>query len=187
MSLYRSLLHHPHLLHSCLSTSQLDVLRMAGVFCVLVVYLLSKYHCEFAKGNLECVSRRCVCFWLPDTPVSIALVDSFSYIKVSVEASNPMYPKVSPKIREAIFSGVEAAATALRYNNSRPKPAFLCGKCSSESPPHAATPAIDDGYLVCTTSKIYEPLTKQHTVWFDVKLSAAHFTEGKNLFNLPSD
>ena len=98
-----------------------------------------------------------------------------------------MYLKVCPKIREAIFSGVEAAARALKYNNSRPKPAFLCGKCSSESPPHGATPAIDDCYLVCTKSKSYEPLTKQHTLWFDVKLSAAHFAEGKNLFNLSSN
>ena len=158
-----------------------------GVFCALVVYLLSEYHWEFAKGKLECVSRSCVCFRLPNTPVSIALVDSFSFYKVSVEAPDSMYLKVCPKIREAIFSGVEAAATALRYNNSKPKPAFMCGKCSSESPPHAATPAIDDGYLVCTTSESYEPLTKQHTVWLDVKLSTSHFTEGKNMFDLPSN
>ena len=64
---------------------------------------------------------KCVCFRLPDIPVSIALVDSFSFFKVNVEAHNPMYPKVCPKIREAIFSGVEAAARALRYNNSKPK------------------------------------------------------------------
>ena len=158
-----------------------------GVFCALVVYLLSACHWGFAKGTLQCVSRNCVCFQLPDSPVRVALVDSFSFFKVSVEAPDSMYPKVCPKIREAISSGVEAAARALRYNNSRPKQAFLCGKCSSESPPHAATPAIDDGYLVCTKSESYEPLTKQHTVWFDVKLSAAHFIEGKNLFNLPSD
>ena len=156
-----------------------------GVFCALVVYLLSECHWEFAKGISACVSRSCVCFQLPDTPVSIALVDSFSFFKVSVEAPEPMYPKICPKIRAAIFSGVEAAARALKYNNSKPKLAFLCGKCSSESPPHAATPAIDDGYLVCTQSKSYETLTEQHTVWFNVKLSAA--TEGKNLFNLPSD
>ena len=120
-----------------------------GVFCALVVYLLSKFDCEFAKGISECVSRSCVCFWLPDTPVSIAHVDSFSSFKVSVEAPNPMYPKVCPKIREAAFSGVEAAARAWRYNNSEPKLPFLCGKCSSGSPPHAATPVIDDGYLLC--------------------------------------
>ena len=157
-----------------------------GVFCALVVYLLSECHWEFGKGISECVSRSCVCFQLSDTPVSIALVDSFSFFKVSVDAPDSMYPKVCPKIREAIFSGVEAAARALKYD-SKPKPAFLCGKCSSESPPHAATSSIDDGYLVCTKSQSYEPLTKQHTVWFDVKLSAAHFTEGKNMFDLPSN
>ena len=158
-----------------------------GVFCALVVYLLSKCNWEFAKGISECVSRSRVCFQLPDIPVSIALVDSFSFFKVTVEAPEPMYPKVCPKIREAIFSGVEAAATALRYNNSKPKPAFLCGKCSSELSPHAATPSIVYGYQLCTKSKSYEPLTKQHTLWFDVKLSAAHFAEGKNLFNLSSN
>ena len=159
-----------------------------GVFCALVVYLLSECNWEFAKGTSECVSRSCVCFWLPDTPVSIALVDCFSFFKVSVEAPDVMYPKVCPKIREDIFTGVEAAARALKYNNSRPKLAFLCGKCSSESPPHAATLSTDDCYLVCTESKSYdETRTKQHTVWFDVKLSTAHYTEGKNLFNLPSD
>ena len=157
-----------------------------GVFCALVVYLLSECHWEFAKGISECVSRSCVCFQLPDTPVSIALVDSFSFFKVTVEAPEPMYPKVCPKIREALFSGVEAAARTLKYNNSKPKPALLCGKCSSKSPPHAATLSTDHCYLMCTKSKSYEPLTKQHTVWFDVKPSTAHFTEGKeNMLHLP--
>ena len=143
-----------------------------GIFCALVVYLISESYWKFAKGTSECVSRSCVCFQLPDAPVSIALFDSFSFFKVSVEAPNPLHPKVCPKIREAIFSGVEAAARALKYNNSKPKPAFLCGKCSSESPPHAATPVIDDEqcYLMCTKSTNYGPLKKQHAVWLDVKL-----------------
>ena len=153
-------------------------------FCALVVYLLSKCNWEFGKETSECVSRSCVSFQLPDTPVSVTLVDSFSFFKVSVETPDPMYPKVCPKIQEAIFNGVEAAARALRYNNSRPKPAFLCGKCSSEMSPRAATPAIDDGYLVCTKSESYEPLTKQHTVWFELKLSTACLTEGEQ--NMPS-
>ena len=142
-----------------------------GVFCALVVYLLSECHWEFAKGTCECVSRICVCFQLPDAPVSIVLFDSFSFFKVSVEAPDPMYPKVCPKIQEAIFIGVEAASRALKYNNSKPKPAFLCSKCSSESPLHAATPVIDEQcYLVCTKSTNYEPLKKQHAVWLDVRL-----------------
>ena len=161
-----------------------------GVFCALVVYLLSECHWEFAKGISECVSRSCVCFQLPDTPVSIELVDSFSYFKVSVEAPDVMYPKVCPKIREAIFSGVDAAATALRYNNLKPKPAFLCGKCGSESP-HATIPTNCDEicYLICTKStSCYESLTEQHTVWFDVKKSTTDFAAGKHyLSHLPSD
>ena len=162
-----------------------------GVFCALVVYLLSECHWEFSKGKLECVSRSCVCFHLPDTPVSIELVDSFSYFKVSVEAPDVMYPKVCPKIREAIFSGVDAAATALRYNNSKPKPAFLCGKCGSESPSHATIPTNCDEicYLICTKStSCYESLTEQHTVWLDVKKSTTDFAAGKHyLSHLPSD
>ena len=80
-----------------------------------------------------------------------------------------MYPKVCPMIREAIFSGLKAAAESLRYNNSTPVPAFFC-KCSSS--PHAATPVIDDAdcYLICTmTDGDSGPLLKQHSVWLDVK------------------
>ena len=162
-----------------------------GVFCALVVYLLSECHWEFGKGKLECVSRSCVCFHLPDTPVSIELVDSFSYFKVSVEAPDVMYPKVCPKIREAIFSGVDAATTALRYKNSKPKPAFLCDKCGSESPSHATIPTNCDEicYLICTKStSCYESLTEQHTVWFDVKKPTTDFAAGKHyLSHLPTD
>ena len=162
-----------------------------GVFCALVVYLLSKCDWEFAKGTSEYVSRSCICFQLSDAPVSIALFDSFSFFKVSVEAPNPMYPKVCPKIREAIFSGVDAAATALRYNNSKPKLAFLCGKCCSDSPPHATIPTNYDEhcYLMCTKStSCYESLTEQHTVWLDVQKSTTDFAAGKHyLSHLPSD
>ena len=80
---------------------------------------------ESAKGIPKCVSRSCVHLQLCDKPVSTALVDSFTFFKVHVEAPGPMYPKVCPKIREALFNGVEAAAKSLRYNNSTPVPAFF--------------------------------------------------------------
>ena len=134
-----------------------------GVFCALVVYLISKCQWKFAcnvKGDPLCVSRGCVRFKFPGKPASIVLVDSFSYFEVHVAMRNSMYPKVCPMIREAIFSGLKAAAEALRYNNSTPVPAFFC-KCSSS--PHAATPVIDDEdcYLMCTmTDDDGGPLTK---------------------------
>ena len=139
-----------------------------------MVYLLTKCQWKFAKGVPECVSRSCVHLYLPDKPVSIALVDSFTFFKVSVEAPDPTYPKVCPKIREDLFNGVEAAAKSLRYNNSTPVPAFFC-KCSS--PPHAA---IEDGYLMCTKSTNYGPLTEQHSVWLNMNMPTATATEGKS-------
>ena len=152
-----------------------------GVFCALVVYLISKCKWKFAcnvKGNPLCVSRGCVRFQFPGKPASIVLVDSFSYFEVHVTMRSTMYPKVCPMIREAIFSGLKGAAEALRYNNSTPVPAFFC-KCSSFS--HAATPVIDndDCYLMCTmTDDDGGPLTEQHSVWLNVKLPTADTADG---------
>ena len=134
-----------------------------GVFCALVVYLISVSGWKFAKGNPLCVSRNCVCFQLPGKPLCITLVDSFTFFELHVKAPNTMYPELCPMIRIAIFSGLKAAAESLRYNNSTPVPAFVCTECSSS--PHAAT--IDDQgcYLTCTVSTNFMPLTKKHTVW----------------------
>ena len=151
-----------------------------GVFCALVVYLISKCGWNFARGvsgSPLCVSRSCVCFQLSGKPTCITLVDSFTYFEVHVKAPDTKYPKICPMIRRVIFSGVKVAAETLRYNNSTPVPAFFC-KCSS--PPHAATHTIDDEdhYLMCTKSTSYEPLTKQHAVWLDITLPPPPATKG---------
>ena len=154
-----------------------------GLFCALVVYLISKCQWKFArdvKGTPLCVSRSCVRFQFPGKPASIVLVDNFSYFEVHVTMRNTMYPKVCPMIQEAIFSGLKAAADALRYNNSTPVPAFFC-KCSSS--PHAAIPVTDDEdcYLMCAmTDDDSGPLMKQHSVWLSVKLPMADTAEGKD-------
>ena len=138
-----------------------------GVFCALVVYLISKCDWKFAsslEGTPLCVSRSCVHFQLPGKPVCLVLVDSFSYFEVHVAAPDTMYPKLCPLIREAVFSGLKAAYEALRYNNSTPIPAFFC-ECSS--PPHTATPFMEGGdhLLLCTKCTKYGVLSKEHKVW----------------------
>ena len=138
-----------------------------GVYCALVVYLLSQHHWKIAcgpKGTPFCVSRSCIYFQLPDTPVSVVLVDSFAFLEVHVKAPETEYDSVCPRIREAIFSGLKAAADVLRYNNSTPVPAFLC-KCSS--PPHTAIPDVKGCYLMCTKCTAHGPLTQQHRIWLD--------------------
>ena len=149
-----------------------------GLFCALVVHLLSKCQWKFAcsnQGTPLCVSRSCIRFQIPGKPVSITLVDSFTYFQLHVETLSTKLPKVCPMIRESIFNGLKAAAEALRYNNSTPVPAFFC-ECSS--PPHVATPTIDDDdcSLMCTNSYKPKPLTKQHTVWLS---ATTDISEGK--------
>ena len=141
-----------------------------GVFCALVVYLISVSGWKVGKGTPYCVYRNCVCFQLPGKPACITLVDSFTYFELHVKAPNSMYPELCPMIRVAIFSGLNAAAKALKYSDCTAAPAFFC-KCSL-SHPHAAT--IDEGlYLICTRqSTHYESLTNYHAVWLDVKLPA---------------
>ena len=154
-----------------------------GVFCAVVVYLLSKCQWKFARyieGNPLYVSRSCVHFKFPGKPASIVLVDSFTYFEVHIEIRDALYPKVCPMIRDSIFSGLKVAAKTLRYNNSTSVPAFFC-KCSS--PPHAATPVIedDDCYLMCTmTDNDGGLLMKQHSVWLGVQLPTANAVEGKH-------
>ena len=149
-----------------------------GVFCALVVYLLSNCQWTFAcsdQGTPLCVSRSCIRFQISGKPVSITLVDSFKYFQLHVETVSIKSPKVCPMIRESIFRGLKAAAESLKYNNSTPVLAFFC-KCSSSL--HAATPTIDDEdrYLTCTKSKKPRPLTKQHTVWLS---DTTDIAEGK--------
>ena len=157
-----------------------------GVFCALVVHLLSK--CQWKveynpKGTPLCVSRSCVRFQLPGKPVSIVLVDTFSYFEVHVTTRNTMYSKFCPMILEAIFSGLKAAAKTLKYNNSTPVPGFFC-KCSS--PPHAATPVIsdDDCYLMCTKCSSSGTFTKQHSVWLDETIPIRDTGDGKHCLSL---
>jgi len=138
-----------------------------GVFCALVVYLLSECHWEFAsslEGTPLCVSRNCVHFQLPGKPVCFVLVDSFNYFELHVAAPNTMYPKLCPSIRGTIFSGLKEAYKALRYNNSTPTSAFFC-ECSL--PPHTAVPFMEGGdhLLLCTKCTKYRDLGKEHKVW----------------------
>ena len=146
-----------------------------GVFCALIVYLISVSGWKFARGRTPyCVSRNCICFQLPGKPACITLVDSFAYFELHVKAPNTMYPELCPMIRVAIFSGLKAAAESLNYNNSTPVPAFVCN-CSSS--PHAATFDDQGRYMICTTSTNYPPLTKQHTVWLQT-LPSSPVAEG---------
>ena len=67
-----------------------------GVFCALVIYLLSKCQWKFAcdvRGNPLCISHSCIRFQFPGKPASIVLVDCFSYFEVHVTMAIPCTPR----------------------------------------------------------------------------------------------
>ena len=140
-----------------------------GIFCGLVVYLHSscRWNISYqADDTPVCVSRNCIVFQLPGRPVTVTLIDSFSYLEVHITAPDCMYTKFCPEVRKSIFLGLEKAAQAFHYNESEPQVAFFCN-CSS--PSHAATPYIhgQDRYLVCTKTSNYTTLENKHSIWLE--------------------
>ena len=119
---------------------------LLGVFCALVVYLLFQANWELlldAKSRSPIkVHRNTIHFKVPgDLPGKIILSDSFStYFQFSIEKTpRALCSKVCPQIREAILAGLHKASSALHYNNSVPKDAFICLEHSTDTAtPHAS-------------------------------------------------
>ena len=122
------------------------------------------------------VDRNTVHFEVPgDLPGEIILSDSFStYFQVSIhlpeKAPRALCSTVCPQIRETIIAGLRKASSALHYNNSVPKYAFLCCEhgTSSTVTPHASVVDRTHTLMTCTLNpaKICSTLTEDHLVWF---------------------
>ena len=129
------------------------MMEMLGVFCALVAYLLSQAKWELLLDtSSRCpvkVDRNTIHFKVPvDLPGKIILSDSFStYYQVSIEKTpRDLCSKVCPQIRETILAGLRKASSALHYNNSVPKDAFLCLEHSTDiATPHASVVVLTHG------------------------------------------
>ena len=149
---------------------------LLGVFCALVAYLLSQAKWELLLDtSSRCpvkVDRNTIHFKVPgDLPGKVILSDSFStYYQVSIEKTpRDLCSKVCPQIRETILAGLRKASSALHYNNSVPKDAFLCLEHSTDTAmPHASVVAGSRTLMTCTLNpdEVYSSLTEEHLVWF---------------------
>ena len=153
---------------------------LLGVFCALVAYLLSQAKWELlldaSSRSPVKVDRNAVHFKVPDgLPGKIILSDSFStYFQVSIHLPKgaPATPcsKVYPQVRETIVRGIRRASSALHYNNSVPKDAFLCCEHSTfrTVKPHASVVDTTRTLMTCTLNpdKFCSRLTEKHLVWF---------------------
>ena len=153
---------------------------LLGVFCALVAYLLSqaKWKLLFDASSRSPikVDRNVVQFEIPgDLAGVITLSDSFStYFQVSIQlpekAPRALCSTVCPQICETILAGLRKASSALHYNNSIPKFAFLCSEhgTSSTVTPHASVVDSSRTLMTCTLNpaKFCSTLTEEHLVWF---------------------
>ena len=153
---------------------------LLGVFCALVAYLLSqaewKLLVEASSRSPVRVDRNAVQFEVPGgLPGAITLSDSFStYFQVSIQlpenAPRALCSTVCPQIRETILAGLRKASSALHYNNSIPRDAFLCleHSASNTATVHASVVDSTSKLMTCTLNpaKFCSTLTEDHLVWF---------------------
>lgn len=143
-----------------------------GVFCSLVVYLLSDSNRSPSPWKLvvdcfttpECLHRNCVKFMIPEYPGTVTLIDSFAFFEVHVGTSSELSQLLCSFIRKAMFAGLEKVISNLRYD-SQPKLAFLC-PCSRESF-HPASISAGESYWICTKDpgKCYGYIDEKQQLW----------------------
>ena len=150
-----------------------------GIFCCLVVYLIN--HCKWqvklpSTGSPILLARNCVKFSIPDSACTVTLIDSYANFEIHISAPHAVCRKMCPTVRNLIFDGIDAAATTLHYNNSKPRMALICththngsGQTSSTKPSvplHAATITEDQEYWVCTRDvDVHGELTEKEKIW----------------------
>ena len=147
-----------------------------GIFCCLVVHLINQEQWKVVhpSGAPILVSRNCIRFKLPQSPCTLTLVDSFSHFELYINAPPSICHKVCPSIKDAIFTGLNAAVINLGYSDYTPAVAFFCPHSSNSSPPlslacgslHAAI-VEEYPWWTCTEDMdLYGELNDQQRVWF---------------------
>jgi len=139
-----------------------------GIFCSLVVYLLSasnhspspwKLKLDISKSPV-CLHRNCVQFTIPKYPGTITLIDSFDFFQVRVTR---LSPQLCSHVREALLTGLEQVISNLGYS-SQPELAFLC-PCSRESL-HPASIGAGEPCWICTQDPdTYGDIDEKQQMW----------------------
>ena len=166
-----------HRLHSSAATVPLILCfphggPLLGMFCSLIVYLLSSanqfpFPWKLVVDRLNtpvCLFRNCVKFTIPEYPGTVTLVDSFSFFEVHVTSHGNCCSQVCSSVHSALFTGLRKAAANLGYNNSQPRVAFIC-PCQSEGL-HPATVGAGGAYWKCTRDpEEYGNINKKQQMW----------------------
>ena len=147
-----------------------------GVFCCLVVYLINQQQWKVvnSRGTPIFVSRNCMKFKLPRKPCTLVLIDCFSHFELYINAPPSVCRNVCPSIKDAIFTGLNAAVINLGYNNDTPAVAFFCPHSSNSSPPlslacgslHTAIVEEYPWWTCAEDMNLHGELNDQQRMWF---------------------
>ena len=162
---------------------------LLGMFCSLIVYLLSSAN-QFPSpwklvvdrlSSPVCLYRNCVKFTIPEYPGTVTLVDSFSFFEVHVTGRGKCCFQLCSFVHSALFTGLRKAADNLGYNNSQPRLAFVC-PCKSEGL-HPATVGAGGAYWICTQDpEMYEDIDEKQQTWLTASgESVATYSNGLNV------
>ncbi|XP_064400862.1 uncharacterized protein LOC135346998 isoform X3 [Halichondria panicea] len=141
-----------------------------GVFCCLVVFLMKKcgWIVCLPSGEPVLLARNCVKFRLPDSPGSVTLIDSFSYMEVHIKARPHVLLTVCPLVRASVLEGVDAASDALHYNNDKPVISIFCPHkgATQQGKRHFADIHVSTKLWCCSEDfDLDGDLKTSHTVW----------------------
>ena len=140
---------------------------LLGMFCSLIVFLLSAGNCFPSPwklldhlGTPVCLYRNCVKFTIPHHPGTVTLIDAFSFFELHVSSPD----NLCGFVHDAVFTGLKKAAANLSYNNSVPEVAFFCS-CSTEEP-HPATVSAAQNRWICTRNRqTYGNINEKQQMW----------------------
>ena len=138
-----------------------------GIFCSLVVYLLSPSNHSPSPWKLVvdhsttpvCFHRNCVQFTVPNQPGTITLIDSFDFFEVHV--STQLCSLII--VREALLTGLKRVISNLGYS-CKPELAFLC-ICPRKGL-HPASIREDQSCWICTLdSETFASIDERQQMW----------------------
>ena len=118
------------------------------------------------SGEPIFLARNCVKFGLPNSPGSVTLIDSFSYVEAHVKALPKVCQKMCSVVRQSILDGIDAASNALHYNNDKPVISIFC-------PHEGETLASERHYAVVYTDSMLWCCSKNIDLGGDLKPSDA--------------
>ena len=154
-----------------------------GIFCALLCWLASPENdCPSpwsistnADKSPKCLYRNCVQYKFPKAGAVITLIDTYSHFEVHVNISSSrvddLCPKILPKVRLAIFKGVQKATSNIGYESSAPTAALVCPCGVGEA--HVAEADLEYGWTCTLDDDVSGELTTRQHLWIESPSTAA--------------